>query len=173
MLSQCAVSSALFPAAAAGSCFEQRSSDHSCSLSARHQMAGRQINIAEHLESYSRVCDLTIERQLNLAYTRWAWTQFQISANFSSICWMWQLCVNKFDIGRLFASVVLSACSLCFSLEMHSSIWSCGQMFTCTHHGYEWHGNLGLLMVYLNCFFFHCGMILQYTSLMTEKQSWI
>lgn len=67
------------------------------------------INIVEHLESYSRVCDLTIERQLNLAYSRWAPTQFQISANFSSICWMWQLCVNKFDIGRLFASVVLSA----------------------------------------------------------------
>lgn len=124
MLSQCAVSSALFPATEAGSCFEQRSSDHSCSLSARHQMAGRQINIVEHLESYSRVCDLTIERQLNLAYSRWAPTQFQISANFSSICWMWQLCVNKFDIGRLFASVVLSAFFFSGNAQQHMELQS-------------------------------------------------
>lgn len=43
------------------------------------------------------------------------------------------------------------------------STYSCGQLFTCTHHGHESRGNLGLLMIYFS------GMIVQNTSLMTKR----
>lgn len=40
-------------------------------------------------------------------------------------------------------------------------------MFSSPHHGHECHGNFELLMILFELFFFHGGMTVHHTSLLT------